>query len=75
VIGVGAGGRVITDAARGPEVHLATDAADALRAVTELIAPGDAVLVKASRAVGLEIVADRLLAERGSIVPQKAVPS
>jgi UDP-N-acetylmuramoyl-tripeptide--D-alanyl-D-alanine ligase len=75
VIGVGAGGRVIVDAARGPQVHLATDAADALRAVTELVAPADAVLVKASRAVGLEIVADRLLVERGSTVPQRRVPS
>src|SRR5438477_497288 len=57
VIGVGAGGRAIVDAARGPQVYRATDAADALRVVAELVAPGDAVLVKASRAVGLETVA------------------
>src|SRR5438067_1417522 len=62
LIGVGAGGRVIIDAARGPQVHAATDAADALRVLVELVAPGDAVLVKASRAVGLEMVAAGLLA-------------
>jgi UDP-N-acetylmuramoyl-tripeptide--D-alanyl-D-alanine ligase len=33
---------------------------DALRQVDELVRPGDAVLVKASRAVGLEAVADAL---------------
>jgi UDP-N-acetylmuramoyl-tripeptide--D-alanyl-D-alanine ligase len=33
---------------------------DALRQVDELVRPGDAVLVKASRAVGLEAVAEAL---------------
>jgi UDP-N-acetylmuramoyl-tripeptide--D-alanyl-D-alanine ligase len=33
---------------------------DALRQVDELVCPGDAVLVKASRAVGLEAVAAAL---------------
>jgi UDP-N-acetylmuramoyl-tripeptide--D-alanyl-D-alanine ligase len=73
VIGVGAGGRVIIDAARGPQVHAATDAADALRVLVELVAPGDAVLVKASRAVGLEMVADGLLAR--PITQSRGVPS
>ena len=73
VIGVGAGGRAIIDAADGPQVHAATDAADASRVLLDLVAPGDAVLVKASRAVGLEIVAAGLLARR---VPQsRGVPS
>jgi UDP-N-acetylmuramoyl-tripeptide--D-alanyl-D-alanine ligase len=35
--------------------------ADALEAVRGLVRPGDAILVKGSRAVGLEIVADALL--------------
>jgi UDP-N-acetylmuramyl pentapeptide synthase len=33
---------------------------EALREVDEVVRPGDAVLVKASRAVGLEAVADAL---------------
>jgi UDP-N-acetylmuramoyl-tripeptide--D-alanyl-D-alanine ligase len=37
-----------------PNVH------DALRALDELVRPGDAVLVKASRAIGLEAVAEAL---------------
>src|SRR5207249_1199624 len=57
VIGVGAGGTAIVDAVHGPQVYTATDAADARRVVVGLVAPGDAVLVKASRAVGLEVVA------------------
>jgi UDP-N-acetylmuramoyl-tripeptide--D-alanyl-D-alanine ligase len=38
----------------------AADADDALRLVREVVRPGDAVLVKGSRSVGLEIVADAL---------------
>jgi UDP-N-acetylmuramoyl-tripeptide--D-alanyl-D-alanine ligase len=37
---------------------------DATALLRELLQPGDAVLVKASRAVGLERVADELLSER-----------
>ena len=41
--------------------HHATDGADAAAALMpELVAPGDTVLVKASRGVGLEVVAERL---------------
>jgi UDP-N-acetylmuramoyl-tripeptide--D-alanyl-D-alanine ligase len=62
VIGVGDGGAAIADAAPGPDVHVVPDAAAAIDAVGALVRPGDAVLVKASRAVGLEVVADALLA-------------
>jgi len=63
LIGVGAGGGAIADAAvpAVPEVYRVSDAAEALLIVREVAAPGDTVLVKASRAVGLEIVADHLL--------------
>ena len=44
-----------------PEKRAARDAADALRELESLLAPGDVVLVKASRAVGLEKVAEGLL--------------
>ncbi len=63
LIGVGAGGRAIVAAATPdvPEVHIAADAEEALRIVREVAAPGDTVLVKASRAMGLELVAEQLL--------------
>ena len=69
VIGGGAGGRAIADAAgtelprMAPvhEVHTARDVGEALRIVREVTVPGDTVLVKASRAVGLEAVAADLL--------------
>jgi len=64
VIGVGAGGAAIADVARagGGESHAVGDAADALRLVTPMVRAGDAVLVKGSRALGLERVADGLVA-------------
>ncbi len=43
------------------EVHRVTDAIEADAVVRALVRSGDAVLVKASRAIGLEIVAERLL--------------
>jgi len=70
VIGVGAGGAQIAGAAKGAEVHTAPDAVGALRIAIDTVEPGDAVLVKASHAVGLETVAagllDHLAAHRGS---------
>jgi UDP-N-acetylmuramoyl-tripeptide--D-alanyl-D-alanine ligase len=59
IVGVG-------ELARGyaPDVW-APDAAAAAAAVDRLVVPGDAVLVKGSRAVGLELVADELIARRG----------
>jgi UDP-N-acetylmuramoyl-tripeptide--D-alanyl-D-alanine ligase len=42
-----------------PDVHVA-DAEAAADALAEALGPGDAVLVKGSRAVGLELVAEKL---------------
>jgi UDP-N-acetylmuramoyl-tripeptide--D-alanyl-D-alanine ligase len=42
------------------EAHAAADAAEAAALARELVRPGDVVLVKASRGVGLEVVADAL---------------
>jgi len=55
VVGVG-------ELARGysPDEWAAT-AADAVDLVARLVRPGDAILVKGSRSVGLEVVADALL--------------
>jgi UDP-N-acetylmuramoyl-tripeptide--D-alanyl-D-alanine ligase len=63
LIGVGEGGHAIAAAAGAtvPKVLTANDAREALRIVSDLAAPGDTVLVKGSRAVGLEIVAENLL--------------
>jgi UDP-N-acetylmuramoyl-tripeptide--D-alanyl-D-alanine ligase len=66
VVGAGtAGPRALAAAARAagtPSVIEVGDAAAALNVAVELLEPGDAVLVKASRAVGLETVAVALLA-------------
>ncbi len=46
----------------GGELHAVGDAGQAARLAQELVAPGDTVLVKGSRGVGLEVVARRLRA-------------
>jgi UDP-N-acetylmuramoyl-tripeptide--D-alanyl-D-alanine ligase len=63
VIGVGAGGAEIAGAARRDvrDVRTVVDADEAAATVLGLVQPGDAVLVKASRALGLQTVAERLL--------------
>jgi UDP-N-acetylmuramoyl-tripeptide--D-alanyl-D-alanine ligase len=62
VVGVGEGGAAITAAAGAVPTRLdVADAAAALTAVVTLVQPGDGVLLKASRAVGLELVAGGLL--------------
>jgi UDP-N-acetylmuramoyl-tripeptide--D-alanyl-D-alanine ligase len=45
------------------ESHAAADAAEAAALARELVRPGDVVLVKASRGVGLEVVAEALAAD------------
>ncbi len=65
LVAVGAGAvEEMAAAARagGVAVLTAPSAAGAVAAVLDVVAPGDAVLVKASRAVGLEAVASALLA-------------
>jgi UDP-N-acetylmuramoyl-tripeptide--D-alanyl-D-alanine ligase len=47
------------------EAHAAADAAEAAALACKLLRPGDTVLVKASRGVGLEVVAEALAAEDG----------
>ena len=47
-------------AAFGGESHVVADAAEAASLVASLVAPGDVVLVKASRGIGLETVAEAL---------------
>lgn len=49
----------------GGEVHPVADAGEAAALVPELLEPGDAVLVKGSRAVGLELVCRALGAGNG----------
>lgn len=71
VVAVGPGARPIADGARlagagGTQVIEVDDADDALELVIDQARPGDAVLVKASRAVGLERVAESLTAAVGT---------
>jgi len=44
----------------GGEAHAVADAGEAAALAGELLGPGDVVLVKASRGVGLEVVAEAL---------------
>ncbi len=60
VVGAGTEELAAAAAARGVEVHHVADPDAAAAIVHELARPGDAVLVKASRAVGLERVAHSL---------------
>lgn len=68
LVAVGEGAARIHDAASergiGEESVYVPDVESAVALLTEQVAPGDVVLVKASRAVGLEKVADALLATR-----------
>jgi UDP-N-acetylmuramoyl-tripeptide--D-alanyl-D-alanine ligase len=59
------------------EARAVDDAAAAARLAAELVAPGDVVLVKASRGMGLEVVAETLVAERGEAAeaPARGEPS
>ncbi len=61
LIAVGPRSAAMADAFPG-ESHLVADASEAAALAGDLLAPGDAVLVKASRGVGLELVAEMLAA-------------
>jgi UDP-N-acetylmuramoyl-tripeptide--D-alanyl-D-alanine ligase len=50
----------VGELARGYGGEHVADAAEAAEKVTELVRPGDVVLVKGSRSVGLEVVAEAL---------------
>jgi UDP-N-acetylmuramoyl-tripeptide--D-alanyl-D-alanine ligase len=65
LVGVGPLARGYVEGAAGvPERRWAATCEDGLREVEALLQPGDCVLVKGSRAVGLEAVADALAAVR-----------
>jgi UDP-N-acetylmuramoyl-tripeptide--D-alanyl-D-alanine ligase len=62
VVGVGEWGAAITAASGTVPMRVdVADAADALSAALTIVQPGDTVLIKGSRAVGLELVAAGLL--------------
>jgi UDP-N-acetylmuramoyl-tripeptide--D-alanyl-D-alanine ligase len=62
LVTVGPRARATSEAFGGGEVHHAEDAGEAATVLAELVAPGDTVLVKGSRGVGLEVVARSLVA-------------
>ena len=65
LVAVGELARGYLDGATGvPVTRWVADAAAAVQAAEEVVGPGDCVLVKASRAVGLEVVAETLAAVR-----------
>jgi UDP-N-acetylmuramoyl-tripeptide--D-alanyl-D-alanine ligase len=65
LVAVGERARLYVEGAEGVlEVAIASDAEAAARIVPDLLRPGDCVLVKGSRVVGLELVADALAVVR-----------
>jgi UDP-N-acetylmuramyl pentapeptide synthase len=52
------------------EAHAVADAAQAAALADELVEPGDVVLVKGSRGVGLEVVAETLAAVATASPPE-----
>jgi UDP-N-acetylmuramoyl-tripeptide--D-alanyl-D-alanine ligase len=65
LLAVGALARYYVDGADGvPEKRWVATVEEAIAALDEVVRPGDAVLVKASRAVGLEAVAEAITAVR-----------
>jgi len=56
----GAPAAALADAAVGADVHAVADAAAALELLGTLLRPGDVVLVKGSRGIGLDCVVDAL---------------
>ena len=65
LLAVGERARLYVDGAgAGPDVRAVRDAGEAARVAVELVTPGDCVLLKGSRVVGLEVVADALAGVR-----------
>jgi UDP-N-acetylmuramoyl-tripeptide--D-alanyl-D-alanine ligase len=64
LVAVGPRAVAMLDAFDG-EAHAVADAAEAAALAGELVEPGDVVLVKGSRGVGLEVVAEALVARGG----------
>ena len=65
LVAVGERARLYVEGAEGVlEVAIASDADEAARILPDLLQPGDCVLVKGSRVVGLEVVADALAGVR-----------
>ena len=60
LVAVGELARGYVDAAEGVDSHWVATAAEAAELVRGLLRPGDAVLVKGSRSVGLEVVAENI---------------
>jgi UDP-N-acetylmuramoyl-tripeptide--D-alanyl-D-alanine ligase len=65
LVAVGERARLYVEGAEGVlDVAIASDADEAARIIPDLLRPGDCVLVKGSRVVGLEVVADALAGVR-----------
>jgi len=67
IVGVGELARQFVAAAAGASTHWFESARDAAAALEVALLPGDVVLVKGSRAVGLEVVVESLLAGAGEL--------
>jgi UDP-N-acetylmuramoyl-tripeptide--D-alanyl-D-alanine ligase len=70
--GLAVGAATERDTAGGPQPLWFPDIDSAAATLTRLLRPGDAVLVKASRAVGLERIAGRLLETLPSVLTRPA---
>ena len=68
VVGEGAAGIAAGAASLGEAVVAVPDRDAALAVLREMLRPGDAVLVKASRGAELELIVESLAADRGSWV-------
>jgi UDP-N-acetylmuramoyl-tripeptide--D-alanyl-D-alanine ligase len=64
-VGSGPAGDRLAAGAAGTSAVRVPDAAAALDLLRDRVSPGDVVLVKASRAIGLEVVGERLLDATG----------
>jgi UDP-N-acetylmuramoyl-tripeptide--D-alanyl-D-alanine ligase len=74
LVAVGPLAAAMVETFEGGEAHAVADAAAAAELADELVEPGDVVLVKGSRGVGLEVVAEALAASSGA-APSAATTS